>query len=150
QLRDIAPRHLSDPGNVLVACCEDGVVIRYERKAEERKIIGAWFPGNISSAAAIVSQTLVHCHMEALPLQLPPSGIKLGFFKVDPDGNRTEILAREVSFHVVIQRPQELPAPPNKPYCLLSIYNELEIQLLGELIPQDTTQLTAQPFVVRS
>lgn len=150
QLRDIAPKHLSDPGNVLVACCEDGVVIRYERKTEKRKIIGAWFPANISSAAALVSQALVHCHNENLPSQLPPSGNKLEFSKQDLDGNKTELFTVEVSFHAVIQRPQQLPEPPNKPYCLLSIYNELELQLLGEVIPQSGTQTTAQPFVVRS
>src|SRR3989442_15597769 len=56
QLREIAPAYLSDQGNVLVACCEDGVIIRYERKAEKSKIIGGWFPEDVSKVAALISQ----------------------------------------------------------------------------------------------
>ena len=33
-LKDLAPQHLVDPGNVLVACCPGGAVIRYERKVQ--------------------------------------------------------------------------------------------------------------------
>jgi hypothetical protein len=151
QLRDIAPIHLSDPGNILVACCEDGVVIRYERKTEKMKILGGWFPDNVSQVAALVSQKLVYCHAgESLPSQLPSSGNTLEFFKQDTAGNRTNLLTIEVSFHAVLRRPNELPAPPNKPYCLLSIHNEIEVQLFGEVIQEDKPKADAQPFLVRS
>src|SRR3989449_8833792 len=152
QLRDIAPTYLSDRGNVLGACCENGVVIRYEPKAETRKIIGGWFPGYVSKTAALISQNLVHCHAENLPAELPPTGHRLEFFKQDMAGNKTEFLSLDVSFHVVLQSPKEetkLPAPPNKPYCLLSIHNEIEVQFFGEFIQQGKPT-DSQPFVVRS
>jgi hypothetical protein len=31
-IRGWAPAHLAEPGNVLVVCCRDGAVVRYEKK----------------------------------------------------------------------------------------------------------------------
>src|SRR4051812_40049368 len=43
-LRDYAPRYLSNPGNVFVASCNDGVVVRYEAQHgdKEPKRFSAW------------------------------------------------------------------------------------------------------------
>lgn len=152
QLRDIAPAYLTDPGNVLIACCEEGIIIRYERKVDKRKIVGACFPGNISTATTLISQSMVYCHPdETLPAQLPSSGIKLELSKQDTAGNKTGLFAIEVGFHVVIPKSKEFPAPPAKPYCLLSIRNELELQLFGEIVPESSSKSSAkQPFIVRS
>lgn len=151
QLRDIAPIHLRDPGNVLVACCVDGVVIRYERKTAERKIMGAWFSENISNTASLVSQALVHCYPVENPPPSPPrSGVTLELAKRDTEGKQTGLFKMEIGFFIAIQSPKELPPPPNKPYCLLSIYNELEIQLAGELLQEGKSHTAAQPFIVRS
>src|SRR5687768_1168196 len=48
-LREWAPTHLADPGAVLVVCCPDGVVIRYEMKSEknENKVYGGWMPESL-------------------------------------------------------------------------------------------------------
>src|SRR5881296_62169 len=101
QLRDIAPVHLRDPGNVLVSCCEDGVVIRYERKTAQRKILGAWFPENISHTASLVSQTLVHCYSGENPPASPPrSGVTLELAKQDAQGNQTGLFKMEIGFFI--------------------------------------------------
>jgi hypothetical protein len=36
-LKNWTPIHLAEPGNVLVASCLDGVVIRYERRVDKKR-----------------------------------------------------------------------------------------------------------------
>ncbi len=34
-LRDLTPRHLSETSNVMVTCCQDGVIIRYDHTDQD-------------------------------------------------------------------------------------------------------------------
>lgn len=72
-IRDLAPIHLADPGNVLVTCCQDGVVIRYERKTEEERILTVWSPIQIP----MLSQNVIHCYQDIdYPIDTKHCGIR--------------------------------------------------------------------------
>ena len=55
------PAYLSNPGNVIMVICDDGVVIRYEKRTadKQRKVIFV-MPKSIVDVAAFLSQNLVH------------------------------------------------------------------------------------------
>jgi hypothetical protein len=151
-LKDWAPIHLVEPGNVLVASCLDGVVIRYERRVDKKRIIGAWFPEKLPQLASILSQSVVHCHMDRnYTSNVPSGGTEVTLFKETP-GTRTreEIVSARVGLEAVIEKPERLPQPPQKPFCLLSVLNNLEIHLLGEVLQEDASAREGQHFLVRS
>jgi len=50
----------------------------------------------------------------------------------------------------VLERPEVLPKPPLKPYCLLSAHNAIEIQLQGELVNIGQELGTGQNFLART
>src|SRR5882762_11058717 len=54
------PEYLSNPGQVLILMCSNGVVIRYERKSgADRKLAIAALPKNFAEVAALLSQNLI-------------------------------------------------------------------------------------------
>jgi len=55
-LKKLVPIHLSDQGNVLVGCCPDGVIIRFERKVDKKKVIVAWLKDELIKAIPILSE----------------------------------------------------------------------------------------------
>ena len=50
----------------------------------------------------------------------------------------------------MVDRPESLPQPPQKPFCLLSVRNSFELELLGELLPIEASLGEGQRFLARS
>lgn len=152
-LRDFAPAHLSNPGNVLIACCDDGVAIRYEEKHEDHKLIIAWYEGSLSQLLPAMSESVVYCHDKAdYTSTIPETGpeIKLSKFEAST-GKSIELFKLKVGFDAIIQKPIEsLPAPPRKPYCLLSVRNRFELEMLGETIPDEKDMAGPKRFRTRT
>jgi hypothetical protein len=63
-------------------------------------------------------------------------------------GQREDIATIRVVFDAVIKLPEGLPGPPHKPFCLLSVRNELE--LLTHLRPVQQIQTPNELVVVRT
>ena len=61
-IKSFAPQHLINPGVVMIVCCDDGVIIRYDRKVEEKGIAYGWAYGSLNNLAPLISENLVHCH----------------------------------------------------------------------------------------
>ena len=59
-LKEVSPIHLTNPGNVLIICCQDGVVVRYERNVDGNKVFAGWMSGELSSVVSELSQKLIH------------------------------------------------------------------------------------------
>ena len=78
-LRDKIPEYMTNPGNVLIAVCSDGVVIRYEKKGhEERKLVVTVIQEGIARVASMLSQNLVHVQSPDAPHPLDENfGIEL-------------------------------------------------------------------------
>ena len=151
-LKDSAPRYLVDPGDVLVVCCPGAAVIRYEAKVEFSRVISAWQADELPVVASVLSQQLVQCHSKReFESTISETGMDLRLFTTDPTSNETtDIFAIKVGFDTVIERPDHVPLPPQKPFCAVSIQNSLELGLQGELISEGEHSGEGQVFLTRS
>ncbi|MGH7900551.1 MAG: hypothetical protein ACRENZ_02320, partial [Thermodesulfobacteriota bacterium] len=122
-LKDWAPVHLADRGNVLIVCCPDGVVVRFERKAGEKRVFAGWMPDGLPQVALLLSHNVIHCYADrSYTSTIPTTGTLLQMYKEDTaTGHREDIISARIGFDVVLERPEEVPQPPQKPFCLLSV-----------------------------
>ena len=137
-LRDFVPGYLSTPGNVLASCCPDGVAIRFEEGIGESRVIAAWSDQPLVELVPMMSQNLIRCHTDrASAASAPATGMLLTLFSEGPDAtSRTDIASIRLCFDAIIERPERLPSAPQKPFCLLSVRNALEINVV--LQPKDS------------
>ncbi len=150
ELRDIAPTHLNEPGRVIITCCRDGVLIRYEKRVEGREILGMWTQDGLTEVTSTLSQNVVNCYPgKPFTSKIPTSAPGLNVYKRDTSGAAAEeILFFRIGFDVVLERPNRLPQPPLKPYCVLSVQNSFEFYLLGQFQAPRAPQ--AEKFVIRN
>jgi len=150
-IREYAPPHLRDHGMVVAFCCEDGVIIRYDSR-DDRRIGIAWSDERLPELAPKVSEGVVYCHPEKnFTSRIPQTGLKITLGTVDSaTGAQREITSARVGFDVVLEAPtQPLPTPPSKPYCLLSVRNSLDIELVGETLPSENSGQQSRKFLIR-
>jgi hypothetical protein len=151
-IKELAPTHLANPGNVIVACCPDGVVVRFERRTEEPRVLAAWNSAELPEVASSLSQSVVHCVKDKGLIDASlPAGTELKLSKWSPaTGTTEEIASFKVRFEAVIEQPKYMTEIPSKPFCLLSIRNEFELQILGEALPNGAETAPGQHFLIRS
>jgi len=151
-LRQLTPIYLSNPGKVLVLCCLDGVIIRFERKVDKKEVFCGCLPETILNASSKISENLIHCYSNRnVTSTVSTNGVELKLFTTDVvSKKRTDIFSFRIGYDVVIEQPKELPKSPEKPYCLLSVKNSLEIQMHGVLTGKDETIDEGQRFLTRS
>ena len=151
-LRQLTPRYLSNPGKVLVLCCTDGVIIRFEQKVDEKKMLYGWLPETISEAAAKISENVIHCYSDRnFTSTISTDGVEVRLFTTNGvSKEQNDIYSFRIGFDVVVEQPKELPKPPHKPYCLLSVKNSFEIQIHGVLVGKDQAIDEGQRILTRS
>lgn len=151
-IRDYAPAHLSNPGNVLAARCPDGLVIRFDQKSDKRRVAAVWFSESITQLVPLLSQNLIHCYPDRNFIStIPTTGIEISISKTDPDQKiKQDILSFRIGLDAVMERPESLPKPPRKPFCLFSARNSFEFQLEGILSRQDTKPEEGQKIIIRN
>lgn len=147
------PEYMTSPGNVLVAVCSDGVVIRFERKGpEEPKLMVTVMREGIARAASMLSQNLVHVQSPEVPLPLEENfGVELQLTVHSPSqGSSHDLVAARVWFQVLNAPPLQVAQPGAKPYCLLSVRNRLDLEIHGELVAEANAGGPGQTFIARS
>ena len=152
-LKDKIPEYMVNPGNLLMAICTDGAVIRYEKKTlDERKLVVTVIPQGISQVAALLSQNLVHIESPEAPHPLNENfGVELKLSVQSPSqGTSHDIVAARIWFQTKNTSPQQVEPPGAKPYCLLSVRNQLDIEIHGELGAEGDANAPNQPFIARS
>ena len=152
-LKDKIPEYMVNPGNLLMAICTDGVVTRYEKKTlDERKLVVTVIPQGISQVAALLSQNLVHIESPEAPHPLNENfGVELKLSVHSPSqGTSHDIVAARIWFQTKNTSPQQVEPPGAKPYCLLSVRNQLDIEIHGELGAEGDANAPNQPFIARS
>lgn len=134
------PKYLSNPGNVLIALCSDGIVIRYEAKQTDGlgQLGAARLEGDIGFGAALLSQNLVHI---ATPERPRPSssefGVEVKLSLVSAATNKErDITAHRVWFQAELQR-NSGASQGGRPYRLLSVLNMIEFQIHGTFSNQE-------------
>lgn len=147
RVRDLAPAYLRSPGKVLVACCRDGLVIRFE-SGEKPDVCVGWSNEGFADIVAKLSQDVVYCHSGGLPETLPSGGRQITLFAQSPDGVRKDMVGIKVGFDAVIQLPERSSDSPNKPFCLFSVRNELDFQV--QLRPVEQIRAPDERVIVRN
>lgn len=154
-LKDVVPAHLSNPGNIFVACTEGSVVIRFEGKAsEEKSLMVGWIDQDLPTTIKILSQNLVYCRRsnEEPPRDLATNpAIEIKAIVTDPSTGATKpIFSMNVGFDLVALPPTASTASAKKPHCVASIRNYFEIGLKGVIADKDGGIETGQPFITRT
>ncbi len=151
-VKDLAPLHLFNPGNVLVICCNDGIIIRYDKNRDDkRKIITGLIDNSLIDMAPIISEAVVFCHSDPkFESEIPTKGIEITVSAVKPGNFSKDLMKFRVGFDVVMSLPSTLPSPPRKPFCLLSVRNSLEFHLHGEMAGNKASSSYGQRFLIRT
>lgn len=154
-IRDYAPLHLRQPSTVMVICCKDGIIIRYESNSEQQKtILRIGYTDEIlSKFAPKISEAVVCCRVNRdVEPDFPDKSPEIIIHKTSGGtGIREELLRIKFSYNCVIEQPSgELPSPPAKPYCLLSVRNSFEIGFEIETIPVKDSPVGKGRFVTRT
>ncbi|MFC1593253.1 hypothetical protein ACFL4C_04495, partial [Candidatus Omnitrophota bacterium] len=154
-LRDYAPLHLRQPSLVIVCCCKDGIIIRYESNPEQKKTkLGVAYTDEIlSEFAPKISENVVYCRMNRdIEPDFPENGPEITIFSTSGDtGVQKDIARFKIRFNSVIEQPSgELPSPPAKPYCILSVRNCIEIGLEIETITDNNSPVGKGHFLTRT
>ena len=146
------PEYLAEPGNILMAICADGVVIRYEKRSEgEPKRFVSVFEAGIAEAAAMLSQNIIHIESDECPKPTSDTfGVEIKLTADSPSrGTSRDILVSRIWLQARSVSSQQPNADGAKPYCLLSARNNLDLQIHGELYPDEKAASNGQPFIAR-
>jgi hypothetical protein len=152
-LREKLPGYLIDPGNVLIVVCLDGIVVRFEAKisAERHMLAVAVMNQRISAVASLVSQNLVSIESPESP---PPSretfGVEVRLSVATLAGVKKDLAVKRIWFQAKYAVPPGEPLLGAKPFCLLSVRNQMVLEIHGELLSEVDNGRPNLPFVTRS
>lgn len=151
-LKHLAPSHLNQPVLAVVVHCTDGVLIRYDANDQGPKVLSIFLAASLAEVAGQFSEQMIICFRGAPPLpeEVKCSEIIMGVSSSDgqPKG---EFVRFKIYQLVDLDSPLgELPAPPQKPYCVASILNSFEIELHGEMLDATQKPGAGQAFITRS
>ena len=133
--KHLVPPYLSGPGNVVGICCSDGVLIRFDPKNGDRRTIVGRIECSLTELVEKFSEGVVHCH--ANRDFKPTPGVNVTVHSMSPTGEvGQELLNCSISYDVVLERPDNMPLAPRKPYCLVAVENSWEIQIQGEVLDE--------------
>lgn len=155
-IAEIAPAYLRTPCDCLVLVCDDGIVLRWDRGASDppkvRVAAIQGLPAEVSVLAPIFSERQVYCPLDVGSFILPEDGPKLQMKVVDEASGSVRNVV-ELQYGLVVDwgkiRLQDVPSV-GRPVPLVSLLNEFEVQLLGELLDTDSEQRPGEQFVLRS
>ncbi|MBI1914763.1 MAG: DUF4263 domain-containing protein [Planctomycetes bacterium] len=136
---ELAPQHLRIPCDIAILRCRDGVFVRYDAttQGDPRARAGA-MSTSLGEIAPQFSERLTH--FGVTPEQLHPSELGPGLVLAvkDPTGATTQSLTLyPVIFATHLPEGFQIPGPPARPICFVSIQNELTLQLGGRVVPAD-------------
>jgi hypothetical protein len=153
-LQNYAPRHLINPGQVLVLVCPNGIVIRYEEMGSEFKVYLGKRGDALFDNVLRLSQGVLRCFKSGeKELLSVPNGVEVRFMVISPHG---ELVKRDgmddvfrLWFDCEISDSNVRNVPIARPYCSLSIRNKFDMRLHGELLA-DHGGREPQPFIART
>jgi hypothetical protein len=142
-VREFVAPHLQVPCNIYVACCPDGVIVRYDAAGEEEPKVRGACPDRDESLAEMApafSEQVIHVSDDPETYVPKQEGPGIIVNRRDEQGKEVEV----TRFYPMIFAPERLPAdfklppPPARPPCLASLHRELQLQMHGVSYPADT------------
>lgn len=158
-LKSIAPAHLRVPCNTIVFICTDGIFVRYDlAENSSPKVTVARTEKSLSEIAPQFSDFVVHFPADPTNYTPPGQGPQLNLSVHDKNGNVTRDLmtiSPMVFGSTAWPEGLEIPAPPGRPVCLVSLQNEFDIAFDGHIedsSPASPRKIENEPtqFVARS
>jgi len=141
ELREYVPTYLKEPCDILAICCTNGLILRYDLGKEgEVKIRSAVKNSSLTQLAPIFSDYLIHFPPNPESYDPGPYVPKIELEKVNFASGKSVPIA---TIHPLILAPLafpegvSLPPPPQRPPCLVSVTNELQIVMEGVAVPAD-------------
>jgi hypothetical protein len=156
--KELAPSHLREKNNITVLRCNDGIVVRYDPCNEAKgKLVGGYLDAPLATAAPFISEQLIHFPADPKTYVPAPGGLELLFAVTDSKtGSTTVPLKARQLIYGTTHLPDgfEMPAPPARPSCFVSVYNEVDFHIQGELQPSEKSAGViapgAQQFITHS
>jgi Domain of unknown function (DUF4263) len=142
---ELAPPHLRNPCDIVILRCSDGLFVRYDAAAQgdARARAGAT-SASLAEIAPQFSERMIH--FGAPREQLDPNELGPGLVMEvkDTAGETRQSLTLYPAIFATTQLPDgfEIPKPPARPICLVSILNEITLQLEGVAVPVDAPSKT--------
>jgi hypothetical protein len=126
---DVAPVHLKSRCNAIVMGCNDGAFVRYDAApGDDPGMIRA---GKMSSSLRDIAPQLSEhvVHIGEPDPALMPLGPKITFNTTDIAGSTRELATLHPAFFANPELPEgfQLPKPPARPFCLLSLLSEMTV-----------------------
>ena len=153
---DLAPPHMRGSCDVFVIRCPDGMLVRYDPTREKAMVRCAEVSTSVREVAPQFSEQVIHFPEDQSSYVPPGVGPELVLALTDPAGvTTTEMRFRPLVYaKTTLPEGFNMPLPPARPPCLVSIPNEFDLQMEGALVPVDEPLTidgpNTQPFIARS
>ena len=135
-----APPHMTVPCSILVLRCTDGIFVRYDA-AEDKMVTvrGAQVDQRLIEIAPGFSEQVIHCPDDPAAYVPAGGGPAIVMVQTDSTGARREVGRLHPMFFVTTKLPVDFrpPPPPARPPCLVSVTNNLILQMHGAVMPSD-------------
>jgi hypothetical protein len=144
--KDLVPTHFSQLCDVFIIRFSDGMLVRYDSASQasqekgKPRILCGEINASLSEAAPQFSEQVIHFPADPATYVPPPGGSEVIFSTIDTaTGIQQEIQRLHFAIYATTKLPDEfqMPLPPMRPPCLVSLTNDINIQLLGVLEPTD-------------
>lgn len=137
-LNEIVPVYWREKANVWIFRCKDGLLVRYDVANEEKgKVLISNLESSIVEFGPLLSEQVIQIHDSAEYTSDPNKGITLTFQKHEATGTVVPLWAMKFVYDVVLKEPESLPQNPQRPFCLISLENVLDIEVHGLELPTD-------------
>ncbi len=136
--KDIAPPHMRGPSSITIIRCTDGLLVRYDLASEGQEKIGLfWSNDSLADVAPQFSEQLIYFPADPKTYIPTPGGLEFALTITDPKTGATDvpIRIRPLIYGSLLPNGFQMPLPPARPPCLISIYNETDFYLGGTLVP---------------
>ncbi len=147
--KELAPPHMREKCNILVLCCNDGVLVRYDLLTDGKPMIrGGEINESLAKMSPQFSELLIHFPDDPTTYVPHSGGPEVIFSKIDETGLH-EIARQRPVIYAATKMPDgyETPPPPARPPCLIAVQNEFDFQMHGVVVPSDVPLKLSGPDV---
>ncbi len=150
--RDVVPAHMRGPSTINIIRCTDGIFVRYDQASEGEEKIGLFSSNDsLADVAPRFSEQLIYFPADPVTYVPTPGGLEIALAITDPQRGTTDVPVRmrPVIYGKGLPTGFQMPPPPIRPPCLVSVYNESDFYLGGILVPSEMTLESAEREAVQ-
>ena len=130
------------PSSITIIRCTDAIFVRYDMAAKGEEKIGLFCSNSsIADVAPQFSEQLIYFPSDPKTHIPTPGGLEIVLAITDPKTGATNvpIKIRPLIYGSSLPSGFQMPLPPIRPPCLISVYNGSDFYLSGNLFPSGMT-----------